>query len=102
MITVYLRFATLAELRTFARLLKEHLDDADLDRDTLSADGWFRGIYVNVDFCFGNGRVRDTETGLVQRTGFHVNLRWCGTEDQLPAAIAPYRVFPVHPAVVFG
>lgn len=74
-----------------------------------------RGIgpayYYNFDLCFGSGKVRSTNpTGTdaqggpiyTTRPGVHVNLLWGGPEETVPAQLAPYRVAPLHPAVVFG
>jgi hypothetical protein len=109
---VFLKF-TATQYKTAARIFNTRIAPDDPLGDEMQKDGWYQPAadgpfyYYNFDVL---GPVRSTNrTGgtdaaptYTMRTGVHVNLLWGGPEETVPAQLAPYRVTPVHPAVVFG
>lgn len=65
----------------------------------LPPDGWFNGVYYNIDVLFGTGHVWIEG---VQQPGYHINGLWNGPEESIPAALAQFRVYPETPVCVFG
>lgn len=77
------------------------------DIEQLAADGWYGGTYWCIDdigaLYAPTGDFDESGVPVLEALpGYHVNGLWCGAEDDLPAELSAFRVYPEMPLRVWG
>lgn len=118
-IDFYCKFVGRAEALAFFNALRDSQAPIGIGQpEALPAtefpkDGWFKGVYFNLDVVFNTGAVWIPTGKMIEgprghvpeyalEPGFHINGRWCGPRNLFPVELRPYIVTPENPVCKFG